>query len=158
MGSYTADATERSGHTPVIYDNLSAGHRWAVGSKTLVEADLADKPSIRRAIEEYRIGAVTHFAAHANVEESIVRPRNYFQNSAVNSLNLLDEMLDLGVKYIVNSSTCTAYSIPDQSREKVKLTFRLTFFDGFASGALSAGARRMLATGRKSIITRVSPH
>jgi UDP-glucose-4-epimerase GalE len=114
IGSHTADAIERSGHTPVIYDNLSAGHRWAVGSKTLVEADLADKPSIRRAIEEYHIGAVIHFAAHAYVGESVTNPRKYFQNNVVNTLNLLDVVLDLGVKYIVYSSTCATYGIPEK--------------------------------------------
>jgi len=114
IGSHTADAIERSGHTSIVFDNFATGHRWAVGSKTLVEADLADKPSIRRTIEEYHIGAVIHFAAHAYVGESVVHPRKYFQNNTVNTLNLLDEMLDLGVKYIVYSSTCATYGIPEK--------------------------------------------
>ena len=114
IGSHTADAIEKSGHTPIIYDNLSAGHRWAVGSKTLIEADLADKLSIQRAIEQYRIEAIIHFAAHAYVGESIADPRKYFQNNAVNTLNLLGVMVDLGVKYIVYSSTCSTYGIPEK--------------------------------------------
>jgi UDP-arabinose 4-epimerase len=114
IGSHTADAIEKSGHTAIIYDNLFAGHRWAVGSKTLIEADLADKLSIQRAIEEYRIEAVIHFAAHTYVGESVRDPRKYFQNNAVNTLNLLDVMLDLGVKYIVYSSTCATYGIPEK--------------------------------------------
>jgi len=114
IGSHTADAIKSSGHTPVIYDNLSAGHRWAVGSKTLVEADLADKLFIQRAIEQYRIEAVIHFAAHAYVGESVADPRKYFQNNVVNTLNLLGVMLDLGVKHIVYSSTCATYGIPEK--------------------------------------------
>jgi UDP-glucose-4-epimerase GalE len=114
IGGHTADAIEKSGHAAIIYDNLSAGHRWAVGSKTLIEADLADKLSIRRAVEQYRIEAVIHFAAHAYVGESVTDPRKYFQNNAVNTLNLLDVMLDLGVKYIVYSSTCATYGIPEK--------------------------------------------
>jgi len=112
IGSHTADAIEKSGHAAIIYDNLSAGHRWAVGSKTLIGADLADKLSIQRAIEQYHIEAIIHFAAHAYVAESVVDPRKYFRNNAVNTLNLLDVMLDLGVKYIVYSSTCATYGIP----------------------------------------------
>ena len=112
IGSHTADAIEKSGHAAIIYDNLSAGHRWAVGSKTLIGADLADKLSIQRAIEQYHIEAIIHFAAHAYVGESVVDPRKYFRNNAVNTLNLLDVMLDLGVKYIVYSSTCATYGIP----------------------------------------------
>src|SRR5258707_1449098 len=114
IGGHTADAIEKSGHAAIIYDNLSAGHRWAVGSKTLIEADLADKLSIQRAVEQYPIEAVIHFAAHTYVGESVVDPRKYFQNNAVNTLNLLDVMLDLGVKYIVYSSTCAAYGVPEE--------------------------------------------
>jgi UDP-glucose-4-epimerase GalE len=113
IGSHTADAVKKSGHTAIIYDNLSAGHRWAVGSKTLIEADLADKLSIQRAIEQYRIEAVIHFAANAYVGESVADPRKYFQNNVVHTLNLLGVMLDLGVKYIVYSSTCATYGVPE---------------------------------------------
>jgi UDP-glucose-4-epimerase GalE len=114
IGSHTANAIERSGHTSIVLDNLSAGHRWAVGSRTLVEADLSDRLSIQRAIKQHNIEAVIHFAAHANVGESVRDPRKYFQNNAVNSLNLLDVMLECGVKYIVYSSTCATYGIPEK--------------------------------------------
>lgn len=113
IGSHTAAAIEKSGHIPIILDNLSAGHKWAVGSKTFVEADLSDRLSIQRAIKQHNIEAVIHFAAHAYVGESVKDPRKYFQNNAVNSLNLLDVMLDCGVKYIVYSSTCATYGIPE---------------------------------------------
>jgi UDP-glucose-4-epimerase GalE len=113
IGSHTAAAIEKSGHTPIIFDNLSAGHRWAVGSKTLVEADLSDRLSIGRAVKQHNIEAVIHFAAHAYVGESVIDPRKYFQNNIVNSLNLLDVMLDLGVNYIVYSSTCATYGVPE---------------------------------------------
>jgi UDP-glucose-4-epimerase GalE len=114
IGSHTADAIEKSGHIPIILDNLSAGHRWAVGSKTLVEADLSDRLSIQRALKQHNIEAVIHFAAHTYVGESVVDPRKYFQNNAVNTLNLLDVMLDCSVKYIVYSSTCATYGIPEK--------------------------------------------
>jgi UDP-glucose 4-epimerase len=37
IGSHTASAVEKSGHTPIIVDNFSTGHRWAVGPRALVE-------------------------------------------------------------------------------------------------------------------------
>ncbi len=114
IGSHTADAMEKSGHTAIIFDNLSAGYKWAVGSKTLVEADLANKLSIQRAVEQHNVEAVIHFAAHAYVGESVTEPRKYFENNAVNSLNLLNVMLDCGVKYIVYSSTCATYGFPER--------------------------------------------
>jgi UDP-glucose-4-epimerase GalE len=114
IGSHTAAALEKSGHIPIILDNLSAGHRWAVGSKTFVEADLSDRLSTQHAIKQHNIEAAIHFAAHAYVGESVRDPRKYFQNNAVNSLNLLEVMLECGVKYIVYSSTCATYGIPEK--------------------------------------------
>lgn len=114
IGSHTANAVEKSGHTPVLLDNLSAGHRWAVGSKTLVEADLADDIVTRQTLAQNRIEAVIHFAAFAYVGESMIEPRKYFHNNVVNTLKLLEAMVDLGVKYVVYSSTCATYGIPDR--------------------------------------------
>jgi UDP-arabinose 4-epimerase len=113
IGSQTACIVEKSGHTPVILDNLSTGHKWAVGSKPFLEADLADESSIRRALKQYDVGAVIHFAAFAYVGESVANPQKYFHNNVVNTLKLLDAMLEVDVKYLVYSSTCATYGIPE---------------------------------------------
>jgi hypothetical protein len=42
----------------------------------------------------------------------MVNPRKYFRNNVVNSLNLLDVMLEEGVDTIVFSSSCATYGIP----------------------------------------------
>lgn len=114
IGSHTAAQVEQSGHSPVIFDNLSTGHRWAVGSRAFVEGDLGDDVLVRQVLEKNRIEAVIHFAAFAYVGESVANPRKYFHNNVVNTLKLLDAMVDCGVKHIVHSSTCATYGIPDQ--------------------------------------------
>src|SRR5258708_6102553 len=58
------------------------------------------------------IEAVIHFAANAFVGESMTNPRKYFRNNSVNTLNLLDAMVDARVKEIVFSSTCATYGDP----------------------------------------------
>jgi UDP-glucose-4-epimerase GalE len=113
IGSHTASVVEKSGRTPVVLDNLSTGHAWAVGSRAFVKADLADDILVRQTLERNAIEAVIHFAAFAYVGESIAEPRKYFQNNVVNTLKLLDAMVDSGVNYIVYSSTCATYGIPD---------------------------------------------
>ena len=52
------------------------------------------------------------FAAYAYVGESVTNPRKYFRNNVVNTLNLLDAMVDAGVRDIVFSSTCATYGEP----------------------------------------------
>ena len=102
-------AIARRGLPTVVLDNLSTGHGWAVRWGPLEVGDLADRDRLRAVFESYRVTAVIHFAAHAYVGESIVDPRRYFRNNVANTLNLLDAMLDAGVKTIVFSSSCTVY-------------------------------------------------
>ena len=113
IGSHTAKALAEAGHDPVVFDNLSTGHQWAVKWGPLVESDLADISAIRRALKEHAIDAVIHFAASAYVGESMNDPGKYFQNNVVNSLNLFQAMNDVGVKKIVFSSSCATYGMPE---------------------------------------------
>src|SRR5262245_5125068 len=39
-------------------------------------------------------------------------PRKYFRNNVINTLNLLNVMVQAGVKNIVFSSSCATYGIP----------------------------------------------
>jgi len=113
IGSHTAKMLVRAGFEPVVFDNFSAGHRWAVKWGPLVESDLSDHGAIRHAIRRYGIVAAIHFAAHAYVEESVREPRKYFQNNITNTLNLIDALLDAGVEHIVFSSSCAVYGMPE---------------------------------------------
>lgn len=112
IGSHTAKKLSQAGFTPVVLDNLSTGNRWAVKWGTLVEGDIQDYELVRETIRRHSITAVIHFAASAYVGESMNKPREYFQNNVVNSLELLRAMLDEGVNRIVFSSTCATYGNP----------------------------------------------
>jgi UDP-glucose-4-epimerase GalE len=114
VGSHVAKALAGAGFEPVVYDNLSNGHSWSVRWGPLVRGDLADRDLLLRTLTGYRIEAVCHFAANAYVGESIGQPRKYFQNNVVNSLNLLDAMLDAGVGNLVFSSSCAVYGEPQE--------------------------------------------
>jgi len=112
IGSHTAKALSQAGFQPVVFDNLSTGHAWAVKWGPLIEADLCDPRAIRQVIQEYRVSSAIHFAAHAYVDESMREPRMYFHNNVQNTLLLLDSMLSCGVKRLVFSSSCAVYGVP----------------------------------------------
>jgi UDP-arabinose 4-epimerase len=114
IGSHCAKALARAGYEPIVLDNLVSGHRWAVKWGPLVEADLADFGSLLRTIQEYRVEAVMHFAASLFVGESMKNPRKYFWNNVVNTLRLLDAMLEAGVKRLVFSSSAATYGAPQR--------------------------------------------
>jgi UDP-arabinose 4-epimerase len=113
IGSHACKALARAGYVPVVYDNLSRGHRAAVRWGPLVEGDIADHNRLCAAIAEHRVVAVMHFAAFASVGESIGDPALYYRNNLCGTLSLLDAMRESGVAEIVFSSTCATYGIPD---------------------------------------------
>lgn len=112
IGSHTAKALARAGFEPIVLDNLSMGHRWAVKWGPLIEGDLSDEALLRDVIKKYKVQAVMHFAASAYVGESMTDPRRYFQNNVVNTLKLLEAQIEMGVGSIVFSSTCATYGVP----------------------------------------------
>ncbi len=113
VGSHTTKVLAHSGFQPVVLDNLEAGHRWAVRWGPLVVGDLANTSLLQELLQEYRVEAVIHFAAHAYVSESVANPQKYFRNNVANTLNLLEAMLDSGVRHIVFSSSCASYGLPE---------------------------------------------
>src|SRR5215469_12855316 len=113
IGSHACKVLARAGRHPVVFDNLSRGHRGAVRWGPLVEGDLADRAGLVAAIETHRVSAVMHFAAYAYVGESVADPASYYRNNLVGTLSLLEAMRETRVEKIVFSSTCATYGIPE---------------------------------------------
>jgi UDP-glucose-4-epimerase GalE len=112
IGSHTAKLLAAAGHEPVVFDDLSQGHEWAVKWGPLERGSLSDPARLTEVFAGRKIDAVVHFAANALVGESMTNPAKYFRNNTVGSLNLLNAMQEGGVKTIVFSSTCATYGDP----------------------------------------------
>src|SRR6516162_465621 len=106
IGSHACKVLARAGYQPVVFDNLSRGHREAVRWGPLIEGDLADRNRLIMALETHRIMAVMHFAAFAYVGESVADPAMYYRNNLGGSLSLMEAMRETGVDKIVFSSSC----------------------------------------------------
>jgi len=111
IGSHTCKALAAAGYAPVVLDNLSTGHRWAVKWGPLITADIADRARVSQTLKAFGIEAVVHFAAHAYVGESVEHPRKYFDNNVGKTLALLDTLLDAGIDKFIFSSSCATYGI-----------------------------------------------
>lgn len=112
IGSHTAKLLRKEGFQPLVFDNLSTGHLWAAQGQPVVIGDLCDRALLAHVMRKHRVQSVVHFAASAYVNESLSHPGKYFQNNVVNTLSLLDAMLDAGVDKLVVSSTCAVYGVP----------------------------------------------
>jgi UDP-arabinose 4-epimerase len=114
IGSHACKVLARAGYCPVVFDNLSRGHREAVRWGPLVEGDLVERAKVVAALEQHRVSVVMHFAAYAYVGESVTDPALYYANNLGGSLTLLDAMREVGIDKIVFSSTCATYGTPAQ--------------------------------------------
>lgn len=114
IGSHTCYFLEKHGHSVIVADNLSRGHREAVPEERLRTIDIRDAGALEQLLRDERVAAVIHFAAYISVGESTQFPELYFDNNVSGSLSLFEAMLRAGVRKLVFSSTAAAYGIPQQ--------------------------------------------
>jgi UDP-glucose-4-epimerase GalE len=112
IGSHAAKALRAAGHRPIIFDNLSAGHRQAALDHALVVGDIGDLEAVRRAIRQSGATAVMHFAAWLSVADSVRDPVGYYRNNVQGALTVLEAMIHERCQYFVFSSTCAVYGEP----------------------------------------------
>jgi UDP-glucose 4-epimerase len=116
IGSHTVKRLKDSGHYPVVYDNLSRGHREVIEILDVpaVIADLNDRQALVEALKDNQIDTVMHFAAYAYVGESVTEPLMYYQNNVATTITVLEAMREAHVNRFVFSSTCATYGDPDK--------------------------------------------
>jgi UDP-glucose-4-epimerase GalE len=114
VGSHAAKQLAAIGHDVLIVDNLSEGHRGAIGQLPFVSASLLEPQKLISAMKEHRTEAVMHFAAFAYVGVSVKDPAIYYHNNIVGSLTLLAAMREAKVNRIVFSSSCATYGNPQR--------------------------------------------
>jgi UDP-glucose-4-epimerase GalE len=114
VGSHCVRDLCAHGHDIVVYDNLTMGHCGAVDPRAkFVEGDLADVATLRQALSAYKYDAAMHFAALAQVGESVREPIAYYRANVCNTLNLLEALRKCNVLRLVFSSTCATYGEPE---------------------------------------------
>lgn len=112
IGSHTVKMLAEKGYNPVVYDNLSKGHREAVKDYPFEMGDLGDAVRLSEVFKKHKIDAVMHFAAFIEVGESVKEPAKYYNNNVSKVLTLLDTMVEQGIKYFVFSSTAATFGEP----------------------------------------------
>ncbi len=113
IGSNMVAMLAENGYTPIVFDNLSKGHRAATGKTKFILGDLADFNLLKKTLVQEKIDAVMHFAAFIEVGESVAQPLKYYQNNFSNACNLLAAMQTAGVGKFVFSSTAAVYGMPE---------------------------------------------
>jgi UDP-glucose 4-epimerase len=113
IGSVITEELLGMGHSVTVLDNLVKGHKGAVDSRAfLVEGGIQDEHLVKKILQNRDVEAVIHMAASSLVGESVQQPKNYYNNNIINSLSLLNSMIECNVRKIVFSSTAAVYGEP----------------------------------------------
>jgi UDP-glucose 4-epimerase len=112
VGSHTCLALAEAGFTPVVYDNLCNGHAAFVQWGPLEKGDIRDGGRLDAVIAAHRPAAVIHFAAFAEIAESIAHPGRYYDNNVGGSIALIEAARRAGIDKLVFSSSCATYGQP----------------------------------------------
>ena len=117
IGSHTVVELLTAGHEVVVVDNLSNASPKAIrrveeitGKKVrFYEADIRDRESLGRVMEENPVDACIHFAGLKAVGESVEKPLLYYDNNVNGTLCLLEVLGKFGCKKLIFSSSATVY-------------------------------------------------
>jgi UDP-glucose 4-epimerase len=112
IGSNMTAMLAAHGHKPVVFDNLSKGHKTAIADIEFVQGDLNNYQLLVETLSKFNIEAVMHFAAFIEVGESVAEPLKYYKNNFCATQNLLSAMEAIGVRKFIFSSTAAVYGIP----------------------------------------------
>jgi UDP-glucose 4-epimerase len=116
IGSVVVAQLAARGFEPVVYDDLSHGHRAALPKGAqLIVGDIGDRDALDRAFSDVKPQGVMHFAAFIEAGESMQRPEKYFRNNTASALTLLEAVLAHKVSRFVFSSTAALYGAPEKT-------------------------------------------
>ena len=135
-----------AGYQPIVYDNLSTGHRRFVRG-TPGDRRPPRQGEARARFREHDIVAVMHFAAASLVGESMTDPQKYYINNVAGTLSLLEAMHHAGCRRIVFSSTGAVYGNADSKALPRGLSLRT---DQSPTARLKWMIERMLADYRRA--------
>ncbi|KAG5011357.1 hypothetical protein JHK87_019872 [Glycine soja] len=126
IGSHTVLQLLKQGFRVSIIDNLDnslieAVHRVRrlVGphlsnNLTFFHGDLRNVQDLEAVFSKSKFDAVIHFAGLKGVGESVAKPRRYYDNNLVGTINLFEAMAKYKCKKMVISSSATVYGEADR--------------------------------------------
>jgi len=116
IGSHVSRLLQLRGEDVIVIDDLSTGDGSRLGSARLIELDLAAPDAqdhLGKAMRQYDVTAVIHFAARKQVGQSVEQPEWYYEQNVGGLANLLVAMRDNKVTKLVFSSSAATYGMPD---------------------------------------------
>ena len=93
-----------------IIDDLSENDEYLIPKNVkFIKCNILNTNKIRKIILKNEITSIFHLAAKIKVPESETKPKKYFLNNFIGTVNLLEATKNTSVKNFIFSSTCAVY-------------------------------------------------
>ncbi|MDR7230891.1 UDP-glucose 4-epimerase [Caulobacter sp. BE264] len=112
VGAHCCLALAEAGFRPVVFDDLSNGHREHVQWGPLEVGDIRNAARLDAVFAAHAPVAVLHFAARIEVGESVTNPGVFFDVNVGGAITLIEAARRAGVNALVFSSTCATFGDP----------------------------------------------
>ena len=109
IGSHVLKLLNTTDYKIEVLDNLSAGFEENVQGFKLHLCDLSNVEKVYEILKHNKFDSIMHFAGSINVSESYINPKKYYDNNVINTINLLNCMVDLKIKNFIFSSSAAVY-------------------------------------------------
>jgi len=137
IGSVTATALEQAGHTPIVLDSLISGPASYVRDRIFYRGDIANRALLTRIVRDHPdLDCTIHLAARVVVGESVAMPYTYYRDNVAKSLELFDQLQQLGKPRVLFSSSASLYATKDD--------FEVREDDALDPGSPYARTKRMM--------------
>ena len=117
LGSHIALSLLAQGQEVIIVDNLSNSNlqilerlEYISGMYVpFVKIDIRNTPALNKVFEQFSISAVIHTAGFKSLEESVLKPLEYYNDNVSCIMSLIRAMQRTGVRTLVHLSSLAVY-------------------------------------------------
>ncbi|MCU4367171.1 MULTISPECIES: SDR family NAD(P)-dependent oxidoreductase [Acinetobacter] len=121
IGSHIALSLLAHGQEIVIVDNLANSTLQTLERLEYISGmyipfaklDVRNTPALNKVFEQYSIDTVIHTASFKSLEESTLKPLEYYNDNVSSIMSLLRAMQRMGVRQLVNLSSLAVYGQSD---------------------------------------------
>lgn len=117
IGSHIALSLMAQGQEVIIIDNLSNANLQTLERLEYISGmyvpfakiDIRNTPALNKVFEQYSVDAVVHTASFKSLEESVLKPLEYYNDNVSCIMSLLRAMQRTGVRVLAHLSSLTVY-------------------------------------------------
>tara|TARA_B100000989_G_scaffold145077_1_gene108088 strand:- start:8056 stop:9033 length:978 start_codon:yes stop_codon:yes gene_type:complete len=121
IGSATSYLLINKKFKPIIIDKLLHKEESIIPKKCIFfKSNISNLYLVKKIIKKYNINSVIHFAAYKDVEESIKKPKKYYNNNYLITKKFINCCKESGVNYFIFSSSAAVYGNLSKNKKVIE--------------------------------------